>query len=107
MPNPEHAVLVRIKLTDDQFGAPAERNAIHELADRLRDAIARAGVGEYDGDEFGGGQCTFYMYGPDADRLFGAIEPSLRTFKFAPGSTATRRFGGPQDPGVRSEVIQL
>jgi len=105
--NPEHAVLVLIKLSDPGFGRPEERDAIHGLADRLKEAIDQAGAGEYDGDEFGEGQCTLYMYGPDADRLYKAIEPALRNFRFAPGSTATKRYGGPSDPGVREEVIQL
>ncbi len=46
----------------------------------------RQRAGEYDGDEFGGGQRTVYPYGPDADRLF-------------------MRCGGREDPAVREEVV--
>ncbi len=105
--NPEHAVLVQIKLSYAGFGRPEERDAIHGLSDQLKAAIDQAGGGDFAGDEFGEGQCTLYMCGPDADRLFTAIEPARRNFRFALGSTATKRYGGPGDPVVREDVVQL
>ncbi|WP_406159019.1 hypothetical protein [Streptomyces canus] len=33
-------------------------------------AVEEAGVGEVDGNEFGGGEVVLYAYGPDAQALF-------------------------------------
>jgi len=35
-------------------------------------------VGEFDGNEFGEGECVWYMYGPDADALYRAVEGIIR-----------------------------
>ncbi len=40
------------------------------------------------------------MYGPDADRLFGAIAPVLRSTAFMAGAVMTKRYG-PPGAGVR------
>src|SRR5882672_412205 len=72
---PKHAVLVHLKLSDADQGREDEREEIHRWSDKLEQAILAAKAGEFDGDEFGGGECTLYMYGPDADALFAAIQP--------------------------------
>jgi len=104
---PEHAVLVYLPLSNAEFGEPAEREAIHSLSDCLRDAISAAAVGEFDGDEFGGGQCTLFMYGPDADRLFACVEPLLLGSPLCSRARVTKRYGGPGDPDVRHEEIRF
>src|SRR4051812_44985689 len=93
----EHAVIVSIPLSGDSFGTEAEREGCFAVEDRLRDAVAGAGAGEVDGHEFGEGKCTVYMYGPDADRLFSAAEPVLRTDGLRAGTTVVKRYGGAQD----------
>ena len=45
----EHAVLVHLKLSDSEFGAPEERDAIHALCNELEAAIDSNAAGEYDG----------------------------------------------------------
>jgi hypothetical protein len=55
------------------------------------------GVGEFDGEEFGGGRCVLYMYGPDADRLFGVVEPILKATPVARGGFVIRRYGDVND----------
>ena len=68
----EHAVIVHFNygLTDLRPLLEAEK--------RLTDAIALAGVGEFDGDEIAVNLSdgSLYMYGPDADRLYTAMRPS-------------------------------
>ena len=66
-----------------------------------------AGPGEFDGDEFGGGECTLYMYGPDADRLFGAVEEELRSSEHAGGGFAVKRYGAAGDPSAREIRVDL
>jgi len=104
-PPEDHAVLVTLKLSDAAFGDAEERDAIHALSDRLDAAIRAAGAGEFDGDEFGDGVCTLYMYGPDADRLFEAIRPVLEGCSFMRGAHITLRYGPPSAEVRRREFI--
>ncbi|MHC4745531.1 MAG: hypothetical protein ACYS8Z_26755 [Planctomycetota bacterium] len=103
---PEHAFIVQLKLSNDDFGTEEERNTIHNLSDKLSAAIDSAGVGEFDGDEFGGGTCTLYMYGPDADALFATVDPVLRSSTLSKGATAVKRYGEATDPDAKEEKVQ-
>jgi hypothetical protein len=87
----EEALLVEIKLADEGFGSPEEQKSLSALATRLMSAIAE--IGEFDGDEFGRGQCTMYLYGESADRLFEAAYPVLKDYPAEPGSRVIRRYG--------------
>jgi hypothetical protein len=49
----EHAVIVYLKLDDNGFGSSGKRNAIVELEHDLTDAIKKADVGEFAGNDFG------------------------------------------------------
>lgn len=96
-PLAEHALLVYLKLSDDGIGTFEERNQIQELSDRLEAAIDDHIAGEFDGDEFSEGQCTLFMYGPDADALFAAIEPLLRDSPLSSGGHVIKRYGDVSD----------
>jgi hypothetical protein len=82
----EHAVIARYRLTDDGFGGPGDRAAVRAAQHLLTEAIERAGVGAFDGNEFGGGEVMLFAYGPDADALFAVMEPVLRDLPFRPGN---------------------
>jgi hypothetical protein len=103
----EHAVLVYIKLSDDNFGGEQERAGLHKLEDQLTAAIDSCRAGEFDGDEFGGGFCTLYMYGPNADKLAEAVLPILRQFHAPVGSYVVKRYGPATQANARQEKIQL
>ena len=103
-PKIEQAVLFYLKLSDDKFGESEEREAIFKLEDELEKKIASAKVGEYDGHEFGKGFATFYMYGPDADKLFDAVKDSIRKHKPRAGSYIIKRYG---KPGDKEERVNL
>lgn len=98
------AVLVHLKLSDDGFGGEAERESIFQLEQELEKAITAARAGEFDGNEFGEGQCTLYMYGPSAEALFRAIAPILESSPLARGATVIKRAGPPGSP---AEQLQL
>src|SRR5262245_17665087 len=98
----EHAVIVRIPLKGQDFGSNARRREVHELADRLEDAVATAEVGEYDGNEFGDGVATLYFYGPDADTLFAVVEEIFKPSDLSRGASINKRYGGPSDTSVPS-----
>lgn len=100
-------MIVHLVLSDSEYGTNEEQDSIHELGARLERCIADAGAGEFDGEEFGAGGCTLYMYGPDADRLFAAVEASLRASRHAKGSFVQKRYGPAGDPSVREVRIEL
>lgn len=99
-------MLLRLVYDVSGAGLPDEESvfAMHALQDRLAEAIVAAGAGELDGDEFGEGVCTVYLYGPDAARLWEAIAPVLEIEPFLEGSVAIKRFGA---PGSREERVDL
>jgi len=103
---PEHAFIVELKLSNDEYGTEDEGNRIHNLSDELLAAIDSAGVGEFDGDEFGGGTCSLYMYGPDVDALFKVVDPILRSSPLTKGATAVKRYGEASDPAAKEEKVQ-
>src|SRR5690349_7648988 len=101
----EHCVKVYLKLSEG-YGTVEERNAIRKLSKILEHSIQLCDAGELDGDEFGGGRCVLWMYGPDADRLFEAIRDVLAANALARGGYAVKRYGAPKE-GVRKETIEL
>ena len=103
----EQAVIVHLRFQEDSFGSPKERDAISDLEDQLEQAIGTASVGEFDGDEFGGGRCVLYMYGPDADRLFATVEPILRATPVARGGFALKRYGEASDANATETKVNL
>jgi hypothetical protein len=103
----DQAVIAHIKLSDGGFGTPAERQQIMSYEPRLEAAITAAAAGVFDGDEFGGGECVWYMYGPDADALFKAVEPIIREAATRPGGFVVKRRGAPGDPQPSEEKISL
>jgi len=102
--NAEHAVLVHLKLSDDEFGDFEERESVFRLEDEIEPRFQSGTVGEYDGHEFAQGFATLYMYGPDADALFEVVAESLRKYGPRPGSYAVKRYGA---VGAREERISL
>jgi hypothetical protein len=97
----EHAVIVHLKLTDEDLGTSEAGGELESLEAQLAAAVEDTEAGEFDGDEFGEGECVFYMYGPDADRLFATIEPILKSSPLAAGRFAIKRYGEAGDPDAR------
>jgi hypothetical protein len=91
----EQALIVTITLHSGDMGNAQERKHILTLEDQLSNAIEESGTGEFDGDEFGGGVCTIYIYGPSADRLFSVARPILKRFRPPAGSYVIKRYGKP------------
>lgn len=102
----EHAVVARFQLTGDGFGLDEERAAIYQAQRCLTDAIADAGVGEFDGNEFGSGTVVLYAYGPDADALFAVMRPMLRELPFRPAHVVLR-YGSASDPLAAERRVDL
>ena len=99
----EHAVIVSIKVPEDEAASQMFMDKIAEVEEQLLVAIAEAGIGEFDGNEFGDGFCRLYLYSDDADHLLQPVLPIMRMHAL-PGSHVTTRYGG---LGSRQETIDL
>jgi hypothetical protein len=100
----EQALIATIRLRSGDMGSPNERARIVALENQLSDAIKNSATGDFDGDEYGDGFCTIYMYGPSADRLLSVTLPVLKKFHAPAGSYLTKRYG---KPGAKQERISL
>jgi hypothetical protein len=97
------AVIVHL----DGTGLSAEVYENYDLASiehTLVAVIQRDALGEFDGNEVGGGGATLYMYGPDAERLFSGIEATLRAYPLCRGARVVVRKGG---PGAEKREVTL
>ncbi|MEM1221689.1 MAG: hypothetical protein AAGH40_02925 [Verrucomicrobiota bacterium] len=90
---PEHAVIVHFSYGTTDLGP------LFELEREIEEAIEKAEVGEFDGNEVAadGSDGYLYMYGQHADKLFEAIEPVLKTSEFMKGAKVRLRYGPPED----------
>jgi len=100
----EEALIAAIKLRSGDMGTEQERDRISALEQQLSKAIKNSSAGDFDGDEYGGGTCTIYMYGPSAERLLSVALPILKKFNAPSGSYVIKRFG---KPGAKQTRIPL
>jgi hypothetical protein len=90
----EQDLLVVLKLSNRQMGTHQERADLEALADDLEALVRDAEVGEYDGDELGGGECTLFFCGTDIDKLLGVLLPALKRSPLARGAHVVRMVDG-------------
>lgn len=90
----EQDLLVVLKLSNRQMGTHQERAQLEAFADELDALVQDAGVGEYDGDELGGGECTLFFCGPDTDKLLAVLVPALKRSPLARGASVVRMVDG-------------
>jgi hypothetical protein len=97
----EQALLVTIRLRSGEMGDKKERERLTALQHQLSDALENSSAGELDGDEYGGGTCTIYMYGPSAERLLSVTWPILKAFRAPSGSYVITRCGNSDEEEQR------
>jgi len=100
---PDEAVLVYVKLSDNEFGTGEERMWCYSLEDRLIEEILKQQSGELDGHDFGQGYCIFYLYGKCTEILYNSIIGVLGELKLPPQSYTIKRYGGPGAKEIRLE----
>jgi hypothetical protein len=69
------------------------------IADRIEEVLRREALGDYDGHETGPTGTTLFLYGPDAERLYGGIERVLRDYPLCRNARVVIRrgeFGAPE-----------
>lgn len=87
----EHSVIAHFRLASEGFGDADQRKLVYQAEQAMAAVTKETGVGEVDGNEFGGGEAVVYAYGPDADALFKVMEPTLRDLPFRPAHVVLRR----------------
>jgi hypothetical protein len=102
----EQTVIARYQLSSGPTGTSTDLQSLATLEDRLIQAIGHAKAGEFDGNQFGPNEVTLFAYGPDADRLYAAMEPILRSFPARPAQVLVR-YGGFQDDRAPQHLIEL
>jgi hypothetical protein len=102
----EHSVIARYELPPGPTGTAADGQSLFRLEENLARAIHDARAGEFEGNELGSGGVTLYAYGPDADRLFAAMEPVLRAFPPRPAQVLLR-YGSFSDEHAPEVLLQL
>ncbi|HMG19521.1 MAG TPA: hypothetical protein VK573_12405 [Gemmatimonadales bacterium] len=98
----QHAVVVH--LSPSASAAVGHEEDLDTLETLLRDVIDAQELGEYDGNEIGAGGAVLYMYGEDGERLFRAVEPTLRASRLCSNARVLIR---PGPPGTPSREIRL
>src|SRR5262245_44490882 len=93
----EHALIVKFFHYGEKFSQ--DLSALFALEDELEAALKQSEAGEVDGNEIAvdGADGFIFMYGPDADEMFKAVEQILRTSEVTKGGQATLRFGNAED----------
>jgi hypothetical protein len=99
----EHAVIVHLATSG------AEPRDVFALEDKLIAAIENADAGEFDGNEIAvdGSEVVLYAYGPNADRLYAAMEPVIKGIPPARGSYVIKRYGDADDANAKEVRIDL
>jgi hypothetical protein len=96
----DQAVIVNVPL----HGAGGDFADLQDLGERLAERVDAAGVGEFDGDMVGEDRGVIYLYGPDADRLWLAVEDVLRAASPPAGTYAVKQYGPPGSQETRVDL---
>src|ERR1700759_2954820 len=67
----------------------------YELSEKLRVLVDKSGLGYYDGHEMNldNSDGSFYLYGPDAKKLYEAVKKTIEQTPFMTGANITLRLG--------------
>ncbi len=101
----DQAVIINVYISGPQdFATKEERHEIKQLETKISALLPEAsGI---DGDEFGDGEAVIYVYGPDANQIFEAIEPALKAAPFD-HVDITLQYGLPDDPATKDKKFTL
>ena len=107
----EHSIIVTFYNFAEKFWIEEHRplDPLFDLEDEILERLDGKDVGELDGHEIcvDGSDGVLFLYGPDADALYEAIEPVLRASKVTQGGHATLRYGAYNTPNVHEKYIEI
>ncbi|WP_234482593.1 hypothetical protein [Streptomyces sp. MBT49] len=84
----------------------SQREVVRQAQSLLTEAIEQADVGEFDGNEYVGGEVVLYAYVPDTDALFAVMAPILNDLPFRPAHVVLR-YGSVDDPSAAEHRVDL
>lgn len=104
----EQALILNLKLSDDDFGTEQMQGSLMEWEAKLRDLItSTVPGGTVDGNCFGGGFCQVYFYGPNIDEVEVVVLPELAKIHVLEGSYYIKRYGDALDENVKQIRVDL
>jgi hypothetical protein len=82
---------------------------LYALEDDILAALEGKSVGELDGHEIAidGSDGCLFLFGPDANALYAAIERPLRVSEVTRGGHATLRYGSHGESNVMEKYIEI
>lgn len=99
----DQAVILNIQLVDEAKESDNYQSII-EIENTIKKVLPlKYGI---DGHEFGEGECTMYIYGPDANKLWVLVEPVLKLSEFS-RIEVTLQYGMPNDPKTKDKSFTL
>ena len=107
----QQSVIVQFYGFGEKFWTEERRqlDPLYALEDELIAVLDGTSLGELDGHEIAmdGSDGTVFLYGPDADALFAAIEPVLKASPVTQGGNATLRYGPHDMPNVLEKYVAI
>jgi hypothetical protein len=101
----DQAVIINIDFEGlSEYVTKEQQDAVYALQDKITEALPENS--RVDGDEFGDGSCTIYVYGPSADDMFHSMEVLLRKSIFN-RIDITLQYGPPEDPSTVDKNFSL
>ena len=101
----DQSVVISLRLSDTGFGTDAERARFVRFEDEISTALASSGLGFVAGHGFGDGTAELFLLGASADSLYALVEPVVKGFRPATGSSALLLYGS--DEHATSRTITL
>lgn len=97
----EQAVIVEFK-----YGYP-NLDRLFEVDSQLELAVEKAGVGIHDGHDIAAGlsEGSYFLFGPDADKLYQTIRPILESQDFTKSAKVTLRYGPPDEDAPEKTFV--
>ena len=89
-PASEQDLLVVLRLSNRLMGTNQERMDLDAFAEDLNTEVTNAGVGEYDGNELGAGECTLFFCGTNLEALQAVLHPLLKRSPLCRGAQFVR-----------------
>ena len=100
----DHSVQIFLQFPRNALDDERKLDAVFDLEEILEEIVEKTGIGNFDGNEFCDDTVTFFIYGPDADKIVENLYPIVSRISYLPGSYIVKRYG---DYGSREEQIFL
>jgi len=89
----EQAVIIEFNYGFDDL------KPFYDLSEKLNSIVENSGLGQYDGHEMNmdNSDGSFYLYGPDAKKLYEVIRDTIERTAFMKGANVILRLGPPEE----------